>query len=188
MVIENDSIKITIREDRTYTINSVDNKSYDSIFNPFKYTRNDFVKTMEVIIQNKFDEEVRIAIIGSIYGDDSECAVLKDRELIILIDSDIYVIDIDEYRLVKYQNIECTGTNFAIYLIDNGYIIYGELEIIKLDYELNKIWEFSGSDIFVTQDDKSPFLIDGDRIKIYDWNGIYYEIDLNGKLIYDTYK
>ncbi|WP_051986317.1 hypothetical protein [Clostridium amazonitimonense] len=132
MVIENDCIKITIKEDRTYTINSVDNKQYDSIFNPFKYTRNDFVKTMEVVIQNKFTEEIRIGIIGSIYGDDSQCAVLKDKELLILIDRDIYVIDIDEYRLVKYQNIECTGTNFAIYLIDNGYIIYGELEIVQM--------------------------------------------------------
>lgn len=91
-------------------------------------------------------------------------------------------------QLVKYKKIDCFGDNFAIYLINNGYIIHGEIEVFKLDYELDKIWEFSGADILVTQDNKLPFLIDEDRIKIYDWNGIYYEIDLNGKLIYDTYK
>lgn len=109
MVIESDFIKITIKEDKTYTINSVDNKPYGIILNPFKYTRNDYTKTMEIVIQNELFEEVRIALVGSMYGYDSECAVLNDKEVIVLI-----------YR---------------------------------------------------------------DGIKIYDWNGTYYEIDLNGKLI-----
>jgi hypothetical protein len=188
VVIENDYVKITIKQDKTYTIDSVDNKSYDILMNPFKYTRNDYTKAMEIVIQNEIFEEMRIALIGSLYGHESNCAVLKGRELVVLIDKDIFIININEYKLVKYKKIDCFGDNFAIYLVNNGYIIHGEMEVFKLDYELDKVWEFSGADIFVTQDDKLPFLIDGDRIKIYDWNGTYYEIDLNGKLIYDTYK
>ncbi|OOM13983.1 hypothetical protein [Clostridium saccharobutylicum] len=188
MVIENDYFKITIKQDKTYTIDSVDNKPYDIIMNPFKYKRNDYAKAMEVVIQNEVLEETRIALIGNLYGHESNCAVLKDRELIVLIDKDIFIINIDEYKLVKYKKIDCFGDNFAIYLVNNGYIVHGEIEVFKLDYELDTVWKFSGTDIFVTQDDKLPFLIDRDRIKIYDWNGTYYQIDLNGKLIYDTYK
>lgn len=188
VVIENDYVKITIKQDKTYTIDSVDNKPYDIIMNPFKYTRNDYTKIMEIVIQNEVLEEARIALIGNLYGHESNCAVLKDRELVVLIDKDIFIVNIDEYKLAKCKKIDCFGDNFAIYLVSNGYIIHGEIEVFKLDYELDKIWEFSGADIFVTQDNKLPFLIDGDRIKIYDWNGTYYEIDLNGKLIYDTYK
>lgn len=188
VVIENDYIKITIKQDKTYTIGSTDNKPYDIIMNPFKYTRNDYTKAMEIVIQNEILEEIRMVLIGRLYGHESNCAVLKDRELVVLIDKDIFIINIDEYKLVKYKKIDCVGDNFAIYLVNNGYIIHGEIEVFKLDYELDKIWGFSGADIFVTQDNKLPFFIDGDRIKIYDWNGTYYEIDLNGKLIYDTYK
>lgn len=188
MVIENDYFKITIKQDETYTIDSTDNKPYDIIMNPFKYTRNNYTKVMEIVIQNEISEEVRIALVGSLYGSESNCAVLKDRELVVLIDKDIFIINLDEYKLVRYKNLDCFGINFSIYLVNNGYIIHGEMEVFKLNFELERVWGFSGADIFVTHDDKLPFLIDGDRIKIYDWNGTYYEIDLNGKLICDTYK
>jgi len=188
VVIENDYVKITIKQDKTYTVDSVDNKPYDIIMNPFKYTRSDYTKTMEIVIKNEMFEEMRIALIGSLYGVESNYAVLKDRELVFLIEKDIFIINIDEYKLIKYRKIECFGDNFGIYLVNDGYIIHGEMEVFKLDYELDKVWQFLGADIFVTQDEKLPFLINGDRIKIYDWNGTYYEIDLDGKLIYDTYK
>lgn len=188
VVIESNNVKITIKEDKTYTIDSVDNKPYDIIMNPFKYKRNDYAKIMEIVIQNEIFEETSIALIGNLYGYESNCAVLKDREVIVLIDKGIYVINIDEYKLVKYKKIDCLGNNFAIYLVNSGYIIHGEIEVFKLDFQLDKIWGFSGADIFVTQDNKLPFLIDGNRIKMYDWNGTYYEIDLNGQLIYDTYR
>lgn len=188
IVIQTDYVKITIKPDETYTIDSVDNRPYDIIMNPFKYTRNNYAKAMEIVIQNEMYEETRIALIGSLYGYESDCAVLNNKELLVLIDKDIFIINIDDYMLVKYKSIDCFGDNFAVYLVNDGYIIHGEMEIFKLDYELNKVWQFSGADIFVTQDDKLPFLIDGDTLKIYDWNGTYYEIDLNGNLIYDTYK
>ena len=188
IVIQTDYVKITIKPDETYTIDSVDNRPYDIIMNPFKYTRNNYAKAMEIVIQNEVYEETRIALIGSLYGYESDCAVLNNKELLVLIDKDIFIINIDDYMLVKYKSTDCFGDNFAVYLVSDGYIIHGEMEIFKLDYELNKVWQFSGADIFVTQDDKLPFLIDGDRLKIYDWNGTYYEIDLNGNLIYDTYK
>ena len=188
IVIQTDYVKITIKPDETYTIDSVDNRPYDIIMNPFKYKRNNYAKAMEIVIQNEVYEETRMALIGSLYGYESDCAVLNNKELLVLIDKDIFIINIDDYMLVKYKSTDCFGDNFAVYLVNDGYIIHGEMEIFKLDYELNKVWQFSGADIFVTQDDKLPFLIDGDTLKIYDWNGTYYEIDLNGNLIYDTYK
>ena len=64
VVLENDYVKITIKQDKTYTMDSVDNKQYDIIMNPFKYTRNNYAKALEIVIQNEMYEETRIALIG----------------------------------------------------------------------------------------------------------------------------
>ena len=44
-------------------------------------------------------------------------------------------------------------------------------------------WKFSGRDIFVSASGKKSFELCEDRIKLYDFNDDYYEIDLNGNEI-----
>ncbi len=75
------------------------------------------------------------------------------------------------------------GCNFGIYQKSNYYIIYWEIEIIRLNEQFKKVWSFSGEDIFVSQNGECPFSLADDKIMLNDWNGTYYEIDLNGNLI-----
>ena len=65
----------------------------------------------------------------------------------------------------------------------NGYIVYGEIEIIMLDLDFNKVWGFTGRDIFVSQTRKNAFVLGENSIELYDWENNYYELDFNGNLI-----
>ena len=75
------------------------------------------------------------------------------------------------------------NSNFSIYQIQTGYIIHGEIEILKLTFDFEIEWSFSARDIFATLDGKPAFELCDNCIKLYDFENNYYEIDLNGKLI-----
>ena len=72
--------------------------------------------------------------------------------------------------------------------MSDGYLIYGEIEIIKLDNEFNTLWKFSGRDIFVSTTGKNAFELTDHSIKLYDFNDNFYEIDFDGKLINEELK
>ena len=55
-----------------------------------------------------------------------------------------------------------------------------------LDFDFNVKWSFSGGDIFVSITNKKEFELTEDRIKLYDFNDRYYEIDFNGKLLRES--
>jgi len=68
----------------------------------------------------------------------------------------------------------------AIYEFDGGYVVHGELEIVKLSSMFEMEWRFLGRDIFVSSDGDCPFEIKGNKIYVVDWLNIRYEIDRFG--------
>ena len=85
--------------------------------------------------------------------------------------------------MINFKKFDCFGCNYGIYRVQNGYIVYGEMEITMLDFDFNKKWSFSGKDIFVSMSDKKPFELCENSIKLYDFEENFYEIDFSGKLI-----
>ena len=92
-------------------------------------------------------------------------------------------IKITDACIIRHVVLDCLGCNFAIYKVEKGYIIYGEIEITMLDLDLKKQWSFSGKDIFVSISNREPFTIRENLICLYDFENNYYEIDFNGKQI-----
>ena len=92
-------------------------------------------------------------------------------------------IDVETAAIITSVIIDDLGVNFGIYSTDYGYIVHGEINIQMLDRDLHTKWIFSGKDIFVSVTDKTPFELCDDRIKLYDFEDNYYEIDYNGNLI-----
>ena len=180
MHLQNANYVIDISEDETYTLQSVDNKHYDYIYNPCKLTRNNYIKTFSIRVSNG-QAEHSIALIGSYFCSVHDCAVLDRMILTVLMNNAVSQIDIHEKQLIRYQILGEHNTNFAIYQIADGYILYGEMQITKLDFQLKKIWDFSGADIFVNPDGLPAFQLEKDRIKLHDWNGTYYELNFDGK-------
>jgi hypothetical protein len=182
MRLENDLYMIQISIDTTYTVDSIDNRHYDIVLNPANMKRNSFSKTLSITV-TECDHTRKIALIGDFYSYDDKCAILDNSVLSILQNNTITQIELSTSSILSYHSFECFGCCFAIYNCSDGYIINGEIEIIKLNYKFEKVWSFSGADIFITQDNRSPFEMTENKIKLYDWNGIYYELDFDGNLL-----
>lgn len=103
--------------------------------------------------------------------------------LSILQNNTITQLSTKDGSLIFYKQFDYFGCNYEIYKIRKGYIIYGEVEITMLDLDFNKRWSFSGRDIFVSQSGKKAFEICDNKIKLYDWEDNYYEIDFDSKSI-----
>lgn len=74
---------------------------------------------------------------------------------------------------------------FTIQFLDNenSILVSGELELSKINLNGNIKWQYSGSDIFVTQDGKFGAKVIEDKIYIMDWNEILHILDFRGNLI-----
>ncbi|MDD4564210.1 MAG: hypothetical protein PHE79_01795 [Eubacteriales bacterium] len=187
MKLKDTAYLIDINIDDTYSLESTDNRHYDFIFNPESLTRNDFTKVFAIKASDGFDEPKNIALIGSLYSCAKDCAVLEDSQLIVLMNSAVTVIDLDTFKLIEHKEFSDFGCFFSIYPFDMGYLVYGELEIVKLNKNLEIEWDFSGADIFVSPDELiNPFSINGDTIELYDWNGSFYLLDKSGNQINRT--
>ena len=93
MVLQNEICRIEINIDETYTVDSADNRHYDITLNPRDYRHNDFSKTLAIQI-DLYSRKYQIALIGSYYSYESDCAILKDDILTILQDDMITQINI----------------------------------------------------------------------------------------------
>ncbi len=165
-----------------YTINSADNRYYDLILNPDNYRRNDFSKTFAITI-DIFSKIFNIALIGSFFSHDFDCAVIDEEVLTIMQKDTITQLNVLSCTLITHKRFECFGSNIGLYKVKSGYIIHGEVEILMLNENFDVMWRFSGNDIFISSSDKTSFELCESSIKLYDFNDEYYEIDFNGKSI-----
>jgi len=182
--VENEFYRIRISEDKTFTLDSVDNKPYDCIINPSGMRREDHVKALSITIDSR-DKQKRIALLGSLFGTDEDVALLESNELIVLMNTKITVISCQSLSVSLSKSIAEYGAYFSIHRFDNGFVINGELEVLKLSSEFNRQWSFTGSDIFVTRDGSSPFRIANNLIHLSDWSGRHYVIDRHGRELTD---
>lgn len=174
MLLYNHICEINITEDNTYTVDSEDNKSYDIIMNPRNYKHNDRYKAFAIYI-DLFCRQISIILIGSIYAQDTDCAVLEENILTVLQNDTIVQINIEDASVINYKQFECVGCNYGIYKVKQGYLVHGEIEIIMLTDEFNEIWSFFGRDIFMSLE------VCENSIKLTDFENNYYEIDFNGR-------
>ena len=182
MYLENDKCSIEIIEDETFTMDSVDNRHYDLILNPGGYKRAHSYKVLGIHIHLDASE-MSLALIGPYYSSSVDCAILEDELLTVLLDDCIAQIDIRSGDIIRYIELDCFGTNLAIFRVDKGYLIHGEIEITMLDWDFAKKWSFSGRDIFVSISGEKAFEIRGDQIFLCDFENNRYVLDFNGKQV-----
>ena len=83
MYLENEICSVQICEDKTYAVDSADNKHYDIVLNPYQFKRNDLSKKFSVTI-DLYYKVYKIAMIVNFYSYDINCAVLENDVLLIL--------------------------------------------------------------------------------------------------------
>lgn len=182
MVLENEKCHIEIKIDKTYTLNSADNQHYDIVLNPCQYTRRGTTTTFSISVHLP-EREYKLALVGPFYSYDFDCAVLENETLTVLQDRTITQINIMDGSILAHKKFECFGCNYAIYKVEKGYVIYGEIEITMLDLDFQPKWHFMGKDVFSSFSHKQPFELKENVICLYDLSDNYYEIDYDGKWI-----
>lgn len=182
MILSNENYEIEITKDNQYNLISTDNKFYNHVFQMEEFTRDDYISTFSVSVRSLV-VNYKIAIIGRAYGSVENCAVLEGDRLVILIDDYMVFLDLPTKKLELKIKLIDFGTGIEIYAFDNGYIVNGEVDIIKVDKLGNKVWEFSGRDIWVRPNGESSINIQGDRILLVDFEGYQYYLDKWGKEI-----
>lgn len=110
------------------------------------------------------------------------CTVLKGHKLYIIIFNTLYEIDVIT-KQIRFIDIDDLAGALGLYKVNDGLIVHGEMKIVKIDFELNEIWDFYGADIFVTLQDKPPIVIHNDRIELLDFENNHYVLSHDGKLI-----
>lgn len=175
MFLKNDLCKVEIVLDNTWPSDD----AADYIYNPQNYAEDDYYKTF-LIHLNLYSRKFSIALIGDGNCYEKNCAVLEGKNLTILQGWDVLQIDVTTGLLTKACSLESNGCNFEIHKVNDGYLIYGEIDITMLNHDLQKKWSFSGYDVFCSITGKKSFEIKPNYICLYDFYDNYYEIDFDG--------
>jgi len=81
--------------------------------------------------------------------------------------------------LIKADDATC----FSILPFEDDLIVHGEVSISRIDASGNIVWQFTGSDIFLSLDGNSTFDMYPDFIELTDFNGHRYQVDYYGQQI-----
>lgn len=186
MVLTNDRYKIDIQIDSNFRYNSSDNSCYDFVYDPQNMLLSDFYRAFSITVERE-NKNLKIALVGDYYICDDNCAVLDGTVLTVLLNDFVCKIDLEAACIIDVVIIDDFGCNIGLYMVHSGFIIHGEIVVRMLDFDLKQLWEFCGKDIFVSVTDKKPFELSDDRIKLYDFEDNYYELDYNGHLLITTW-
>ena len=182
MILKNDFCVITISVNEHFSFNDYKNKKYDIVLNPQEYTAKDDIKVFEIDV-NLFKDRKKIALITFIGEPTGDIAVLEGTVLTVLQDETFLQIDVIEGRIIATKPTDMFGSVFSLNKFGDDYIVHGEIEIARYNSNLNKLWSFSGRDIFASITGRTAFEMAENSIKLYDFQNNYYEIDYDGKEI-----
>jgi hypothetical protein len=179
--LQNEKYTVNITEVQSFTLDSTDNEAFDFVMNPRNLSRHDWYKTLCISVTEA--KSMRIALIVDPLTSGQGCAILEGDILTVLQNDRITQIDLGTVQMIANHELDIFGTTFSIHRLLDGYLIYGEIEIIRLDDAFQAVWKFSGKDIFVSVTGKQPFELTDETIKLYDFEDNFYELDYNGNVI-----
>jgi len=110
---------------------------------------------------------------------------IADDVVIIISGNEIYCLEIPSLILIWHKEFD-RAVNFAIYKLEEDFIIYGEIGIFRITKDGEIVWSFWGRDIWVNLEGKNPFSIENDKIRLFDFESNEYVLDFNGNLIEDN--
>lgn len=175
---------IKIYEAPSYNPDSVDNKPYDKII---IIEESDFNKYLELEI-SKDNNLYYVLLVVPYHTPIDSCAVVSDNCLFLMLNDTLCLFSLESLDITKKVELDVLGTMFEAHAYKDDFILYGEIEIFRVNKNLDVIWSFSARDIFVRyKGDEPAFEMKRDRICLIDFLDYYYEIDYDGNKIVDRH-
>lgn len=177
MVLKNDKFNIEIKKISM----PLNKEEFDYIYDFENYKNEELYTVLEIKIIT-IDGKIRIALFCDICGIYECCTVLNGEKLIIAKFNTVYEINL-VCGEACHKHISDLAGAIGLYKVEDGYIIHGEMQIVKLDFELNIVWSFYGADIFASVQGRDSFILSKDKIELIDFENNHYVINLTGELI-----
>ena len=151
-------------------------ENFDYIYDFEKYKNEEFknILSVEVITLEK---TTKIALYCNYCGNYEPCTILKHDKLIIVKFNTFYEFDLNTNK-IRYIIFSNMAGAIGLYDMEDGYLIHGEMCLVKTDYDLNKLWDFYGKDILVSRNGNANINITNKKIELTDFEGNNYIIDL----------
>lgn len=183
MYLFNDKWEVDISE-VNYNPDSADNTVRPDVYVEIC---DDYSKTLLLNIKDiTHTIEKRIILEVSFYTPSDEFAFIEDNSLFLFLNDIVCEYDIQTGEMINKKSMDFTGTLFSVYRYQQDFIMYCEMDIIRMTRNLDVVWDFGARDIFVRYQGEEPaFEMMPDRIRLYDFSDNYYEIDYDGKVIKD---
>ena len=185
---EYNDLRIEVSDDPTYKVGSADNKTkYSKHY--FGDGAKDYPTSKHSIKIFKYDELQNDCIIigsGGATGVQKESSLISDDEILVCCCNTVFCLSIDDLQC-KWLTRADQATCFGIYVLGEHYITHGEIEISKLDKSGNIVWQFGGSDTFVSFDEDNAFKLNADNIELKDFYGVKYKIDFDGNVLWSSH-
>ena len=182
MYLRNDKWEVDVSE-----IN-YDPDSADNTVSPDNYMviSDDYSKKLLLNITDlEHTIEKKIVLKISFFTPHDNFAFLEDNKLIMFLNDIACEYDLKTEKIRK-NNLNFCGSLFSVYRYHDDFILYAEMDIIRVNSDLEVLWDFSARDIFVRYQGVEPaFEMHDDYISLYDFLDNYYEIDYNGNVIKD---
>ncbi|MBQ4119338.1 MAG: barstar family protein [Clostridia bacterium] len=177
MVLKNDKFNVEIKKINIDT----NDENFDYIYDFERYKDEELHSVLAIKIITAV-KETQIALYCDFCGDYKCCTVLNNEKLLIAKFNTVYEINLISGE-ARYKQFNDLAGTMGLYKVEDGYIIHGEMEIVKLDYKLTTVWRFGGADIFASPQGNDSFKISNDKIELIDFENNHYTINLNGQLI-----
>lgn len=172
MFLKNDLYEVTIKE--TTQIPTVE--KFDYIYDFENYKNEEFKKILTIDVVTR-ERKLKMALYCDFCGSYENCIALNHSKLIIVKFNTVYEFNLNNNSVRHIVFTDMAGA-IGLYDTGDGYLIHGEMCLVKTDYNLNKLWDFCGKDILVSKNGNNNITVTKEKIEIIDFEGNRYVIDL----------
>jgi outer membrane protein assembly factor BamB len=186
MQLLQDEFVIDIFEDDQFDPDSADNPiRYDHYYPsgefPYAMVSQYGIRTTD--LEGETISQVCIAASGGKTRPHETGLILSGSALTVCCADTVFSLLLPDLKL-RWKTAVDDATCFEIFSHNSGYIVHGELNIVRLDDDGGQVWRFAGPDIFVTPKGKDDFSIEGDKVYARCWYNGLFILDANtGKVV-----
>jgi len=183
LFLENYQIKIF--EENNYDLKSPDNwYRYSRVYlNTDQYKPSSQIG-IQVYDDEKLLSDCIIGAEGGATGLNDYSTLISNGGIVVCCSDTVFKLSLMDLNL-EWKTKADIATVFGVHILDEDYIVHGELEISRINKDGDIVWSRGGRDIWTTADGIEGFAIYDDYILATDWQYNRYKFDFDGNVLED---